>query len=117
MNVGRLLKRLDELGLREKYPHRLFKRSRPSPHLRSRLATGQAPDRTQKAAAKEGGDVNAMRLNAMGFAGPFRGGKHDQYEGGIRIPFIVRWPGHVPAGRVDEQSVISGADWLPTLCA
>ncbi len=47
----------------------------------------------------------------------FRGGKHNQYEGGVRIPFIVRWPGHVPAGRVDEKSVISGADWLPTLCA
>jgi N-acetylgalactosamine-6-sulfatase len=28
----------------------------------------------------------------------------------------VRWPGHVPAARVDENSVISGADWLPTLC-
>jgi len=68
----------------------------------------------------KGGDVSRhinVRLNAMGFAGPFRGGKHAQYEGGIRIPFIIRWPGHVPAGRVDERSVISGADWLPTLCA
>ena len=37
--------------------------------------------------------------------------------GGVRVPWIVRWPGHVPAGRTDEQSVISGADWLPTLCA
>lgn len=38
-------------------------------------------------------------------------------EGGIRVPWIVRWPGHVPAKRVDEKSVISGADYLPTLCA
>ena len=38
-------------------------------------------------------------------------------EGGLRVPWIVRWPGHVPAGRVDEQSVISAVDYLPTLCA
>ena len=34
-----------------------------------------------------------------------------------RVPRIARWPGHVPAKRVDEKSVISGADYLPTLCA
>jgi N-acetylgalactosamine-6-sulfatase len=39
------------------------------------------------------------------------------FEGGVRVPFIVRWPGHVLANRVDETSVMSGADWLPTLCA
>jgi arylsulfatase A-like enzyme len=54
----------------------------------------------------------------MGYSGIFRGGKHGMLEGGVRVPFIVRWPGHVPAHRVDEKSVIiSGADWLPTLCA
>jgi N-acetylgalactosamine-6-sulfatase len=53
----------------------------------------------------------------MGYAGLFRGGQHNQYEGGVRIPFIVRWPGRGAAGRVDEQSVISGADWPPTPCA
>ena len=58
-----------------------------------------------------------LRLNMMGFNGPFRGGKHTFWEGGVRVPWIVRWPGHVPAGRTDEQSVISGVDWLPTLCA
>lgn len=53
----------------------------------------------------------------MGYSGIYRGGKHGMYEGGIRVPWIVRWPGHVPAKRVDEKSVISGADYLPTLCA
>jgi N-acetylgalactosamine-6-sulfatase len=38
------------------------------------------------------------------------------YEGGVRVPFIIRWPGHVPAGRIDEKSVACGIDWLPTLC-
>ncbi len=74
------------------------------------------PKKQKKNAATGGKEANELRLNCMGFAGPYRGGKHNQYEGGIRIPFIVRWPGHTPAGRVDEKSVISGIDWLPTLC-
>jgi len=43
----------------------------------------------------------------------FRGGKRDLYEGGIRIPMIVRWPGKVPAGRVSDQ-VWAFWDFLPT---
>ncbi len=46
-----------------------------------------------------------------------RGSKMSLYEGGIRLPFIARWPGHVPAGRVDEETVIGAVDLLPTLCA
>ncbi len=48
---------------------------------------------------------------------PFRGSKLSLYEGGIRMPFIVRWPGRVPAGRVDETSVLSAVDLFPSLCA
>ena len=62
--------------------------------------------------------MDEIRLNAMGYAGAnFRGGKHTDLEGGVCVPFIARWPAKVPAGRVDEQSVLSGADWLPSLCA
>src|SRR5262245_59273669 len=46
-----------------------------------------------------------------------RGSKLSLYEGGIRLPFIARWPGQVPAGRVDETTVISAVDLLPTFCA
>jgi arylsulfatase A-like enzyme len=46
-----------------------------------------------------------------------RGSKLSLYEGGNRLPFIARWPGHVPAGRVDETTVLGGVDLLPTLCA
>jgi arylsulfatase A-like enzyme len=38
-------------------------------------------------------------------AGPFRGGKYSVYQGGTRVPFLVRWPGHVPAGKVSEALV------------
>ena len=45
---------------------------------------------------------------------PFRAGKGFVYEGGMRVPLIVRWPGHVPAGPVLDAPVIN-TDWLPTL--
>ena len=47
---------------------------------------------------------------------PLRGGKGGLYEGGLRIPLIVRWPAKVPAGRVESTPVIS-TDILPTLLA
>lgn len=48
---------------------------------------------------------------------PYRGHKLALYEGGIRMPFIVRWPGKVPAGKVDDRSVLMAEDVFPTLCA
>ncbi len=45
---------------------------------------------------------------------PFRAGKGHTYEGGQRVPLIVRWPGHVPAGRVTDAPV-NNIDWIPTL--
>lgn len=47
---------------------------------------------------------------------PFAGGKGTALEGGFRVPAIVRWPGHVPAGKV-ENSIVSGLDWFPTFLA
>ena len=44
---------------------------------------------------------------------PLRGSKWNLYEGGIRIPFIVRWPGRVAAGSVN-RTVVHGCDLLPT---
>ncbi|WP_373515285.1 sulfatase [Persicitalea sp.] len=45
-----------------------------------------------------------------------RGTKLSLYEGGIRMPFIVRYPGKVPAGRVNEDAVMVAMDLLPTFC-
>jgi arylsulfatase len=47
---------------------------------------------------------------------PFAGGKGTVLEGGFRVPCIVRWPGKVPAGKV-ENGLMSGLDWFPTLVA
>jgi arylsulfatase len=47
---------------------------------------------------------------------PFAGGKGTVLEGGFRVPCMVRWPGNVPAGKV-ENGLMSGLDWFPTLVA
>lgn len=47
---------------------------------------------------------------------PLRAGKGFPYEGGIREPLIVRWPGHIPAGTVESTPVCS-IDLLPTIAA
>ncbi len=47
---------------------------------------------------------------------PFAGGKGTVLEGGFRVPCLIRWPGNVPAGKV-ENGVISGLDWFPTFVA
>jgi len=47
---------------------------------------------------------------------PFYGGKGTGYEGGFRAPAMIRWPGHVPAGKA-ENGIISGLDWFPTFVA
>ena len=44
---------------------------------------------------------------------PLRLGKHTLYEGGIRVPMIVRWPGHVPANSTDHE-VTTNLDFFPT---
>jgi arylsulfatase A-like enzyme len=48
--------------------------------------------------------------------GTLRGYKGSFYEGGLRVPFLVRWPGRVPAGSVNDH-VLGFQDVLPTLCA
>src|SRR5581483_4175760 len=48
-----------------------------------------------------------------GSAGPLRGGKLTCFEGGVREPCLMRWPGHIPAGRVCNE-LVSTIDLLPT---
>ena len=48
--------------------------------------------------------------------GALRDFKQSVYEGGIRVPFIVRWPGKLPKGKVCDEPVIS-LDAMPTICA
>lgn len=90
-DIGRLMKTIDDLGLGEKTV--VFFTSDNGPH-------------------KEGGfDPEFFDCN-----GPLRGLKRDLYEGGIRVPMLVRWPGKVPAGAVSGQ-IWAMWDFLPTAAA
>ncbi|MFQ6132502.1 MAG: arylsulfatase [Armatimonadota bacterium] len=87
-DIGRLLDRLGQLGLDDNTI--VFFSSDNGPH-------------------REGGnDPDFFDSN-----GPLRGLKRDLYEGGIRVPTIVRWPGQAPVGAVSDH-VGSFADFLPT---
>ena len=99
LNVGRVLKAIDELGIRERTIVVFSSDQGPAPVI----VASKGPREFSK--------------NMLGYAGKSRGGKHTQFEGGTRVPLIIRWPGHVKAGRVDTENVTSFIDWMPTLCA
>jgi arylsulfatase A-like enzyme len=54
-----------------------------------------------------------LAANFFDSFGPFDGIKRDLWEGGLRVPALVRWPGHIPAGKLSAQPCQSH-DWLPT---
>ncbi|MBN7797568.1 arylsulfatase [Parahaliea mediterranea] len=47
---------------------------------------------------------------------PYRGEKNTNWEGGFRVPAMVRWPGRIPSGAISNE-VMSHLDWVPTLMA
>jgi N-acetylgalactosamine-6-sulfatase len=89
--------------------------------LMAGLAALQVADNTIVIFTSDNGPEDITIGNAVhsgiGSAGPLRGRKRSLYEGGVREPFIVRWPAVTPAGRVDNTSVMAGCDFLPSLCA
>jgi len=59
---------------------------------------------------------SGYRSRSHGSAGPFREYKWTLFEGGIRVPGIIRWPGNTKPGEVCREPV-SGVDFLPTVCS
>ncbi|MEP1486848.1 MAG: sulfatase-like hydrolase/transferase [Algibacter sp.] len=53
---------------------------------------------------------------SKGVTGGRKGYKASLFEGGIGVPFIARWPGKIKAGVIDDSSLISAVDLLPTFC-
>ncbi|NQU43386.1 sulfatase-like hydrolase/transferase [bacterium] len=93
-HIGRLLDRLEDLGLRE-----------------NTIVIFSSDNGPEDMVIQNAG------YGAAGTTGPFRGRKRSLYEGGLRMPFIVRWPERVAAGRVDTRSVTAAVDYLPTICS
>ena len=61
---------------------------------------------------------NGPHMNTWPDAGwnPFRGEKNTNWEGGWRVPAMVRWPGKIPAGKWTNE-IVHHMDWLPTFLA
>lgn len=86
--LGRLFAKVEELGLREK---------------------------TIIIFQSDNGHSTEERAHfGGGSAGPYRGAKFSLLEGGIRLPAIISWPGHLPKNEVRDQTA-HACDWLPTL--
>lgn len=58
------------------------------------------------------GDPQAKR--GIASTGPYRGHKHQMWEGGLRVPALIEWPAHIEAGRVTNYQA-STVDYLPTI--
>jgi arylsulfatase A-like enzyme len=74
--------------------------------------SGQAKNTLVIFFSDNGGTGPGKRANN----GPLREGKSSVFEGGIRVPFIARWPGHIPAGTVSD-AFITSLDLFPTFIA
>ncbi len=93
--IGRLIQTLDDLGLAEDTLVLFTSDNGPTdwPHY---YKAGHKPP---------------------GFTGPLFGRKWSLYEGGIRMPFIARWTGTIPAGATNDETVMAAIDVLPTIAS
>lgn len=62
----------------------------------------------------QGHSTENRTFGGGGNAGPYRGAKFSLFEGGIRVPAIIRWPRSLPQGEVRNQLAVA-VDWLPTI--
>ncbi len=100
---GRLLKALDDLGLRE---NTLVIFTTDNGAWDNDMEKQNAKN-SRHVAWSKGPEISA------GSNAPLREGKGSDYEGGVRVPCLVRWPGRVPAGRVND-AILATLDFMPT---
>jgi len=96
--VGRILALLKELGLDE--------------NTLVVFSTDNGPERSNEDKDHKGQGLG--KFYSVGETAGLKGEKRSLFAGGIRVPFIVRWPGVVPQGKTDRTSVITAVDLLPT---
>jgi arylsulfatase A-like enzyme len=105
--IGEVLDTLDQLGL-TKNTLVIFS----SDNGPARAATPTGLTLMHDTATGAGYGIGASK----GITGGRRGYKAALFEGGIGVPFIARWPGKIAPGKVDNTSLISAVDLLPTFC-
>jgi len=99
--VGQVLAALKRLGLEE--------------NTLVIFSSDNGPENTHESKKKKG--EGYANYYSLGETAGRKGRKRSLHEGGINTPFIVRWPGRVPASRVDQVTSLSATDLLPTVCA
>ena len=99
LSVGRIVKAIDQLKVAEQTLV-IFTSDNGG------VVSKKKKHRSQRVALDAGLSIN----------GSWRGGKHDVWEGGFRVPFVVRWPGRVPAGTQCDE-MINLVDLYATLSA
>ncbi len=77
-------------------------------------ALGLADNTLVVFSSDNGPEVTRRELGTYGSVLGLRGHKHCLFDGGVRVPFLVRWPGHTPAGKVNDDTWISAVDLVPT---
>ena len=112
-HIGLLLSDLDRLGLAQRTLVIVTSDNGPesSPHDYSQPAYGVPEDTDDRIRT-----VERSKRFGHDSAGGWRGHKYQAYEGGHRMPFLVRWPGVVPAGTVNDR-LICQTDLLATCAA
>ena len=99
--VGRILKAVDEQGDRE--------------DSLVVFTSDNGPETPVTVEESENQWEDPIRDRCFGTPGPWRGMKRYVFEGGHRVPGIVRWPGKVEAGTL-SSSLVNGTDWFTTAC-
>jgi arylsulfatase A len=79
------------------------------------LTSDNGPEHPVNLEESRGEWSDTGRDNCYGTPGPFRGMKRYPYEGGHRVPGLVRWPEKIPAGTLSDE-LVCGVDILPTFC-
>ena len=106
--VGRVLEALDSAGIAQ--------------NTIVIFSSDNGPETTAPAAQRESRDNDAKAAGyggyySVGSSGGLRGEKRSLFEGGVRVPFLVRWPGRTPAGAINDTTAFTAVDLLPTLSA
>ena len=92
--TGRLLDAIDDLGVRE---NTIFV-----------FTADNGPEATD-----HGNNSGTVETLMQGSAGPWRGTLFTGFEGGLRVPFVIRWPGKIPAG-TSSNEIVHEMDLFPT---
>lgn len=105
-SVGRILNHLEKLGL-DQNTMVVFTSDNGAPQWEGEGGWVWAPERIGKASTEK-------KVYQSGSNGPLRGSKNSTWEGGMRVPFIVRWPARIPGGQVSGE-LVTAMDLFPTI--